>query len=54
MSVAGTTNIDVDLSEPTVIRTSRGPVSVRTARFAADDPTAAVRALRERVAAGRH
>lgn len=53
MSVSGTTDVDVDFNEPATITTSRGPVNVRTARFAADNPAAAVRALQDRVAARR-
>jgi hypothetical protein len=53
MAVAGMTNVEVDLVESTVLRTSQGALTARTVHFAADDPTAAVQALQQRVAAAR-
>lgn len=49
IGVSGTTDVDVDLTQPTVVQTSRGPVTVQAARFAADQPAAAVRALADRL-----
>ena len=51
IGVCGGTDVDVHLHEPTRLTTSRGEVTVDVVRFAADDPAAAVRALRERVQA---
>lgn len=49
IGVSGTTDADVDLIEPPVVQTSRGACTAHAARFAADDPAAAVRALADRL-----
>lgn len=53
MAVSGMTNVDVQLTEPTVLPTSQGALTVSRVHFAADDPTAGVRALQARVAVAR-
>ena len=51
MGVSGTTNVDVDLVEPTMLRTSEGVSTVSTVHFSTDNPAAAVRARLEQAAA---
>ena len=45
MGIAGATNVDVRLVGPTPIDTGGAIRTVRTVRFAADDPRAAVHEL---------
>lgn len=51
MGVGGMTNVEIAFGEPIEVDTRRGTHTVRMVRFAADDPQAAVRALRQHTAA---
>jgi hypothetical protein len=51
MGIGGGTTVDVALREPTLLTVGRRTRAVRTVRFAADDPQAAVAAVRAALAA---
>lgn len=51
LGIGGGTTVDVQLREPTVLTVGRRSATVRAVRFAADDPRAAVTAIRAALAA---